>query len=283
MVGWDGCGRAGDSITRKVITTGIWSWALWLPAIWLWLIWQASFQPTHHVLFVPPHSSPSAICPFLSIKIPVVPQGSDKIPCPKKKKKKNTMPFMKPPEVSLVERKSFSHLKLHIIWILLQLLSCSALHTSTLQGLPQLYYKQNCWSQVFYFLKSQRFKLTADMQKEHLWPFSPWFCLNQYFYISPTPDKERVSNLVGQSPRSSWCIFYEGQCALMGHHLGVKLPSSQPGPLISPLLSVCLAGVLTWVQSPLPPSLPPSLSLPPTPWLSTQVLNSDLGLSGKAR
>lgn len=24
-----------------------------------------------------------------------------------------------------------------------------------------------------YFLKSQRFKLTADMQKEHLWPFSP--------------------------------------------------------------------------------------------------------------
>lgn len=165
---------------------------------------------------------------------------------------------MKPPEVSLVERKSFSHLKLHIIWILLQLLSCSALHTSTLQGLPQLYYKQNCWSQVFYFLKSQRFKLTADMQKEHLWPFSPWFCLNQYFYISPTPDKERVSNLVGQSPRSSWCIFYEGQCALMGHHLGVKLPSSQPGPLISPLLSVCLAGVLTWVQSPLPPSLPPS-------------------------
>lgn len=178
------------------------------------------------------------------------------------------MPFTKLPQVSSV--KFFSPLKLHRIWILLQPLSCCFAYFN-FAGLPSTLLQTELLESSFSFLKSQCFKLTADMQKKHLWSFSPWFCLNQYFKISPTPDKEKeLATWLARAQGVHWPIFYEGQCALKGHHSGMKLPSSQPGPLISPLLSVCMARVLTGVQSPLPPSLP----LPPTPWLSTQVLNS---------
>lgn len=80
-----------------------------------------------------------------------------------------------------------------------------------------------------YFLKSQHFKLTADMQKEHLWPFSPWFCLNQY--ISPTPDKEKVSNLVGQSPRSSLVHILWGAVCPYGSSFRGEAPFLPAWPL----------------------------------------------------
>jgi len=160
---------------------------------------------------------------------------------------------MKPPQVSPVKRKLFSPLNRNIIWILLQLLSCSVLHTSTSQGSPQLYYKQNCWSLIFLNLNILNWQQICRKNTYGLSPHD--FALTNTF---PQPQtRKKLATWLARVQEVHWCIFYEGQCALMGHHLGVKLPSSQPGPLISPLLSVS-----GWS-----PHLGPvtSSSLPPSP------------------